>query len=79
MDIKLAIKIIDDKRSIYGMTLLDMAIVMKEQLANDELDNREAAAIRVFLREGRKLLAPAGYTAEELERYNPYNQWMKEK
>jgi hypothetical protein len=41
------------------MSLLDMAIVMKEQLANDELDNRDAAAIRVFLREGRALFAPA--------------------
>ena len=59
MDIKTAIKIINDKRAIYGMSLLDMAIVLKEQLANDELDNREAAAIRVFLREGRALFAPA--------------------
>jgi hypothetical protein len=59
MDIKQAIKIIDDKRAVYGMTLLDMAIVMKEQLANDELDNREAAAIRTFLREGQKMFAPA--------------------
>ena len=58
MDIKTAIKIINDKRAIYGMSLLDMAIVLKEQLANDELDNREAAAIRVFLREGRALFAP---------------------
>lgn len=59
MDFKTALKIINDKRDIYGMTLLDMAIVMKEQLANDELDNREAAAIRVFLREGRVMFAPA--------------------
>ena len=59
MDFKTALKIINDKRAIYGMTLLDMAIVMKEQLANDELDNREAAAIRVFLREGRVMFAPA--------------------
>jgi hypothetical protein len=58
MQFKEALKIINDKRAIYGMTLLDMAIVMKEQLANDELDNREAAAIRVFLREGRVLFAP---------------------
>jgi hypothetical protein len=59
MDIKTAIQIINDKRAVYGMSLLDMAIVMKEQLANDELDNRDAAAIRVFLREGRALFAPA--------------------
>ena len=59
MDIKTAIQIINDKRAVYGMSLLDMAIVLKEQLANDELDNREAAAIRVFLREGRALFAPA--------------------
>jgi len=58
MDIKTAIQIINDKRAVYGMSLLDMAIVLKEQLANDELDNREAAAIRVFLREGRALFAP---------------------
>lgn len=59
MTFKEGLKIIEDKRAIYGMTLLDMAIVMKEQLANDELDNREAAAIRVFLREGRAMFAPA--------------------
>ena len=59
MDIKTAIQLINDKRAVYGMSLLDMAIVLKEQLANDELDNREAAAIRVFLREGRALFAPA--------------------
>jgi hypothetical protein len=41
------------------MSLLDMAIVMKEMLDNDELDNKEAAAIRCFLREGRAMFAPA--------------------
>ncbi|CAB4189465.1 hypothetical protein UFOVP1207_1, partial [uncultured Caudovirales phage] len=30
MDIKQAIQIINDKRAVYGMSLLDMAIVMKE-------------------------------------------------
>ena len=59
MDIKTAIQIINDKRAVYGMSLLDMAIVLKEMLDNDELDNREAAAIRVFMREGRFLFAPA--------------------
>jgi hypothetical protein len=59
MDIKTAIQIINDKRAVYGMSLLDMAIVLKEMLDNDELDNREAAAIRVFMREGRALFAPA--------------------
>jgi hypothetical protein len=58
MDIKKAIQIINDKRQVYGMSLLDMAIVMKEMLDNDELDNQEAAAIRVFMREGRALFAP---------------------
>jgi len=59
MDIKQAIEILNDKRAVYGMSLLDMAIVIKEMLDNGELDNREAAAIRVFMREGRKLFAPA--------------------
>ena len=59
MNITTAIEIIDDKREIYGMTFLDMLLVMEELLANDELDNREAAAFRVFMREGRKLFAPA--------------------
>jgi len=59
MDITTAINIIDNKRELYGMTFLDMLLVMEEMLANDELDNREAAAFRVFMREGRKLFAPA--------------------
>ena len=59
MDITTAINIIDDKRKLYGMTFLDMLLVMEEMLANDELDNREAVAFRVFMREGRKLFAPA--------------------
>ena len=59
MDIKTAIQIINDKREIYGMLFLDMLLVMEEMLANDELDNREAVAFRVFMREGRKLFAPA--------------------
>ena len=60
MDIKQAIQIIEDKRAMYGMSLLDMVIVMKEMLDGDELDNLEAVALRVFLREGRKLFAPVG-------------------
>ena len=59
MDITTAIKIIDDKREIYGMSFFDMLLVMEEMLSSDELDNREAVAFRVFMREGRKLLAPA--------------------
>jgi hypothetical protein len=58
MDIKTAIQIINDKRAVYGMSLLDMAIVMKEMLADDELAPDEAMAIRVFIREGRQLFAP---------------------
>jgi hypothetical protein len=59
MDITTAINIIDNKRELYGMTFLDMLLVMEEMLAADELDNREAVAFRVFMREGRKLFAPA--------------------
>jgi len=59
MDIKTAIKIIDDKREIYGMSFFDMLLVMEEMLSSDELDNREAVAFRVFMREGRKMFAPA--------------------
>jgi hypothetical protein len=59
MDITTAIKIIDDKRELYGMTFFDMLVVMDEMLTNDELDNREAVAFRVFMREGRKMFAPA--------------------
>ena len=58
MEFKQAAKIIENKRSIYGMTLLDMIIVMKQQMELGELDSREAEATRVFLREGRKLFAP---------------------
>lgn len=60
MDITTAIQIINDRRAIYGMTLLDMVCVLLEQLRNDELDNRDAAAIRCFLREGRAMFAPVG-------------------
>ena len=58
MDITTAIQIINDRREIYGMSLLDTVIVMREMLDNDELDNREAVALRVFMREGRALFAP---------------------
>lgn len=59
MDITTAIQIINDRREIYGMSLLDTVIVMRELLDNDELDNREAVALRVFMREGRAMFAPA--------------------
>lgn len=37
------------------------------------------AVRRVFeVQRGEVPLVPRGYTAEELERDNPYNQWMKE-
>lgn len=58
MDITTAIQIINDRRDIYGMSLLDTVIVMREMLDNDELDNREAVALRVFMREGRAMFAP---------------------
>tara|TARA_R110000868_G_scaffold17682_2_gene77372 strand:+ start:392 stop:628 length:237 start_codon:yes stop_codon:yes gene_type:complete len=60
MDIKQAIQIIEDKRAMYGMSLLDMVIVMNELSDNDELDNREAVALRVFMQDMRKLFAPVG-------------------
>ena len=59
MDITTAIRIINDRCDIYGMSLLDTVIVMREMLDNDELDNREAVALRVFMREGRAMFAPA--------------------
>jgi hypothetical protein len=59
MNITTAIQIINDRRDIYGMSLLDTVIVMREMLDNDELDNREAVALRVFMREGRAMFAPA--------------------
>ncbi len=59
MDITTAIQIINNRRDIYGMSLLDTVIVMREMLDNDELDNREAVALRVFMREGRAMFAPA--------------------
>jgi hypothetical protein len=59
MNITTAIQIINDRREIYGMSLLDTVIVMREMLDNDELDNREAVALRVFMREGRAMFAPA--------------------
>jgi hypothetical protein len=59
MDITTAIQIINDRCDIYGMSLLDTVIVMREMLDNDELDNREAVALRVFMREGRAMFAPA--------------------
>jgi hypothetical protein len=59
MDITTAIQIINDRCEIYGMSLLDTVIVMRELLDNDELDNREAVALRVFMREGRAMFAPA--------------------
>jgi hypothetical protein len=59
MNITTAIQIINDRCEIYGMSLLDTVIVMREMLDNDELDNREAVALRVFMREGRAMFAPA--------------------
>jgi len=59
MNITTAIEIIDNMRAAYGLGFLEMLTEMEEMLANDELDNREAVAFRVFMREGRKLFAPA--------------------
>lgn len=59
MNITTAIEIIDNMRASYGLGFLEMLTEMETMLAADELDNREAVAFRVFMREGRKLFAPA--------------------
>jgi hypothetical protein len=59
MNITTAIQIINDRCEIYGMSLLDTVIVMREMLDNDELDNSQAVAYRVFMREGQRMMAPA--------------------
>jgi hypothetical protein len=51
-------KIIVDRAEIYGMSILDMLIVMQDQLQRDELTKREARALRVFLTLGREFFAP---------------------
>jgi hypothetical protein len=59
MNITTAIEIIDAMRADYGLLFLDMLIEMGNMLENDELNNRQAVAYRVFMREGRRLMAPA--------------------
>ena len=61
MEIGKAIQIIDDKRAIYGMSLFDMVVVMNQMLEDDDgsLTQTEKNAIRVFMRAGRKMFAPA--------------------
>jgi|TARA_R110002126_G_scaffold218952_1_gene364540 hypothetical protein len=59
MNITTAIEIIDAMRADYGLPFLEMLMEMGEMLANDELDNRQAVAYRVFMREGQRMMAPA--------------------
>lgn len=59
MNITTAIEIIDAMRADYGLPFLEMLMEMGERLANDELDNRQAVAYRVFMREGQRMMAPA--------------------
>jgi hypothetical protein len=59
MNIATAIEIIDAMRADYGLPFLEMLMEMGEMLANDELDNRQAVAYRVFMREGQRMMAPA--------------------
>jgi hypothetical protein len=59
MNITTAIEIIDAMRADYGLLFLDMLIEMGNMLENDELDNRQAVAYRVFMREGQRMMAPA--------------------
>lgn len=58
MDIKQALRIIQDRADVYGMSLLDTAIVMKELAGTSMLEPKETEAIRLFLREGRAFFAP---------------------
>ena len=59
MNITTAIEIIDAMRADYGLPFHEMLMEMGEMLANDELDNRQAVAYRVFMREGQRMMAPA--------------------
>ena len=59
MNITTAIEIIDAMRADYGLPFLEMLMEMGEMLANDELDNRQAVAYRVFMREGQRMMAAA--------------------
>ena len=59
MNITTAIEIIDAMRADYGLPFLEMLMEMGEMLANDELDNSQAVAYRVFMREGQRMMAPA--------------------
>lgn len=58
MDIKQALRIIQDRADVYGMSLLDTAIVMEELAGTSMLEPKETEAIRLFLREGRAFFAP---------------------
>ena len=59
MNITTAIQIIDAMCADYGLLFLDMLIEMGNMLENDELDNSQAVAYRVFMREGQRMMAPA--------------------
>ena len=59
MDIKQALRIIQDRADVYGMSLLDTAIVMEELAGTSMLEPKETEAIRLFLREGRAVLRVA--------------------
>jgi hypothetical protein len=58
MTIKEALKIINDRCDVYGMSLLDMAIVMREQMYGGELNAEESDAIQVFLKDANRFFAP---------------------
>ena len=58
MDMKQALRIIQDRADVYGMSLLDTVIVMKELAGTSMLEPKETEAIRLFLREGRAFFAP---------------------
>jgi len=59
MDIKTAIEILDQERNKYGMSMLDLCIVLQHEAEQGELDNRTAAAFRVFMHDMRRMFAPA--------------------
>lgn len=58
MDITQAIEILNAKLAQRGGLMLELVTEMMDDLEADELSNKDAAALRVFMRDMRKLLAP---------------------
>ena len=58
MNITQAIEILEARLARQGGLMLEMVTEMMDELERDELDNRNAAALRVFMRDMGRLLAP---------------------